>query len=169
MSARADALLRWYRRVRRPLPWRATRDPYALLVSEVMLQQTQAGRVVPYYEAFLARFPDPAALAAAPARDVLAAWSGLGYNRRALALQAAARAVAAGGWPDDLTALPGRRPVHGGGRRLLRLGRAAGGGRRQRPPGDRALGRRAPRAAGARRRAPARCCPPGARRSGTRR
>ena len=110
VSARADALLRWYRRVRRPLPWRATRDPYALLVSEVMLQQTQAARVVPYYEAFLARFPDPAALAAAPARDVLAAWSGLGYNRRALALQAAARAVAAGGWPDDLTALPGVGP-----------------------------------------------------------
>ncbi len=110
MSARAAALLRWYRRVRRPLPWRATRDPYALLVSEVMLQQTQAARVVPYYEAFLARFPDPAALAAAPARDVLAAWSGLGYNRRALALQAAARAVAAGGWPDDLTALPGVGP-----------------------------------------------------------
>ena len=110
MSDRADALLRWYRRVRRPLPWRATRDPYALLVSEVMLQQTQAARVVPYYEAFLARFPDAATLAAAPARDVLAAWSGLGYNRRALALQAAARAVAADGWPDDLTALPGVGP-----------------------------------------------------------
>jgi A/G-specific adenine glycosylase len=105
-----DALLRWYDRVRRPLPWRATRDPYALLVSEVMLQQTQAARVVPYYEAFLARFPDAAALAAAPARDVLAAWSGLGYNRRALALQAAARAVAAEGWPEDLTRLPGVGP-----------------------------------------------------------
>ena len=96
--------------MRRPLPWRATRDPYALLVSEVMLQQTQAARVVPYYEAFLARFPDPQALAAAPARDVLAAWSGLGYNRRALALQAAARAVAADGWPEDLTTLPGVGP-----------------------------------------------------------
>jgi len=91
---RAEALLRWYRRVRRPLPWRETRDPYALLVSEVMLQQTQATRVVPRYEAFLARFPDPATLAAAPVRDVLAAWSGLGYNRRALALQSAARRVA---------------------------------------------------------------------------
>jgi A/G-specific adenine glycosylase len=106
----AGALLDWYARVRRPLPWRATRDPYALLVSEVMLQQTQAARVVPYYEAFLARFPDPAALAAAPARDVLAAWSGLGYNRRALALRAAARVVAARGWPDDLTDLPGVGP-----------------------------------------------------------
>jgi A/G-specific adenine glycosylase len=104
------ALLDWYERVKRPLPWRATRDPYALLVSEVMLQQTQAARVVPYYESFLARFPDAAALAAAPARDVLAAWSGLGYNRRALALQAAARAVAAEGWPEDLTRLPGVGP-----------------------------------------------------------
>src|SRR4051812_19874274 len=104
------ALLDWYARVRRPLPWRATRDPYALLVSEVMLQQTQAARVVPYYEAFLARFPDPAALAAAPPRDVLAAWSGLGYNRRALALQQAARHVARHGWPEDLTALPGVGP-----------------------------------------------------------
>jgi A/G-specific adenine glycosylase len=107
VSERADALLAWYEQVRRPLPWRATRDPYALLVSEVMLQQTQAARVVPYFEAFLARFPDPAALAAAPARDVLAAWSGLGYNRRALALQAAAAVVAEHGWPEDLTTLPG--------------------------------------------------------------
>jgi A/G-specific adenine glycosylase len=105
-----EALLGWYARVRRPLPWRATRDPYALLVSEVMLQQTQAARVAPYYEAFLARFPDPAALAAAPPRAVLAAWSGLGYNRRALALQAAARVIAARGWPDDLTELPGIGP-----------------------------------------------------------
>ena len=76
--SRADDLLRWYADVARPLPWRATRDPYALLVSEVMLQQTQAARVVPRYEAFLARFPDVGALASAPARDVLAAWSGLG-------------------------------------------------------------------------------------------
>src|SRR5690242_17722483 len=105
-----DALLAWYRRGRRPLPWRATRDPYALLVSEVMLQQTQAARVVAPYEAFLARFPDAAALAAAPARAVLEAWSGLGYNRRALALQRAAQAVVRDGWPDDLTALPGVGP-----------------------------------------------------------
>src|SRR3954462_10400173 len=104
------ALLDWYDRVQRPLPWRATRDPYALMVSEVMLQQTQAARVVPYYEAFLARFPDVAALAGAPARDVLAAWSGLGYNRRALALQAAARVVAGNGWPEDLETLPGVGP-----------------------------------------------------------
>jgi A/G-specific adenine glycosylase len=104
------ALLQWYSRVRRPLPWRETRDPYALLVSEVMLQQTQAVRVVPFYEAFLALFPDPAALAAAAPRAVLSAWSGLGYNRRALALQAAARHVAERGWPEDLTELPGVGP-----------------------------------------------------------
>jgi len=110
MSFDTVALLGWYARVRRPLPWRATRDPYALLVSEVMLQQTQAARVVPYYEAFLARFSDPATLAAAPPRAVLEVWSGLGYNRRALALRAAARVVAERGWPEDLTELPGVGP-----------------------------------------------------------
>jgi A/G-specific adenine glycosylase len=106
----APQLLQWYRSVRRPLPWRSTRDPYALLVSEVMLQQTQAARVIPYYEAFLARFPTAHALAAARPRDVLEAWSGLGYNRRALALHAAAERVAETGWPDDLTELPGVGP-----------------------------------------------------------
>jgi A/G-specific adenine glycosylase len=103
-------LLIWYARVRRPLPWRSTRDPYALLVSEVMLQQTQALRVVPYYERWLARFPDSASLAAAPVRDVLALWSGLGYNRRALTLQRAALVVSEHGWPSDLTSLPGVGP-----------------------------------------------------------
>jgi A/G-specific adenine glycosylase len=108
---RRPPLATWYEvHGRHDLPWRATRDPWALLVSEVMLQQTQAARVVPYYEAFLARFPDVAALAAAPVRDVLAAWSGLGYNRRALALREAARAVARDGWPGDLTELPGVGP-----------------------------------------------------------
>jgi A/G-specific adenine glycosylase len=106
----APQLLQWYATHRRPLPWRHTSDPYALLVSEVMLQQTQAARVIPYYEAFLARFPDPRALAAASPREVLETWSGLGYNRRALALQAAARVVAESGWPDDLTELPGVGP-----------------------------------------------------------
>ena len=105
-----EALLSWYERVRRPLPWRATRDPYALLVSEVMLQQTQALRVVPYYERWLARFPAVEVLASAPAREVLGLWSGLGYNRRALALQRAAAVVVADGWPPDLTALPGVGP-----------------------------------------------------------
>ena len=103
-------LLRWYEREARDLPWRRTRDPWAILVSEVMLQQTQAARVVPYYERFLARFPDPAACAAAPASSILRAWSGLGYNRRALALHRAAGVVAREGWPDDLSSLPGVGP-----------------------------------------------------------
>jgi A/G-specific adenine glycosylase len=109
----AEAILDWYAEVRRHLPWRRTQDPYRILVSEVMLQQTQVARVVPYYEAFLARFPDAAALASAPVADVLRLWSGLGYNRRALALQAAARVVARDGWPVDaagLQALPGIGP-----------------------------------------------------------
>src|SRR5688500_20405793 len=75
-----------------------------------MLQQTQALRVVPYYERWLARFPSVDALAGAPTRDVLMLWSGLGYNRRALALQRAAAVVVDSGWPDDLTALPGAGP-----------------------------------------------------------
>jgi A/G-specific adenine glycosylase len=75
-----------------------------------MLQQTQAARVVPYYEAWLERFRDPAALAAAPVEDVLRAWSGLGYNRRALALRRAAAEVAEHGWPEDLEQLPGVGP-----------------------------------------------------------
>jgi A/G-specific adenine glycosylase len=107
------AILAWYAAVRRDLPWRRTCDPYRILVSEVMLQQTQVARVVPYYEAFLERFPDESGLADAPAADVLRAWSGLGYNRRALALQAAARVVVRDGWPADaagLLALPGVGP-----------------------------------------------------------
>ncbi len=104
------ALTAWYERVKRPLPWRETRDPYAILVSEVMLQQTQAARVVPYYARWLAAFPTVADLAAAEPAEVLRHWSGLGYNRRALALQRAAAQVAAHGWPDDLTDLPGVGP-----------------------------------------------------------
>jgi A/G-specific adenine glycosylase len=108
-----DAVLSWYAAVRRDLPWRRTRDPYRILVSEVMLQQTQVARVVPYYKAFLDRFPDELALGEAPIADVLRLWSGLGYNRRALALQTCARAVVRDGWPADaagLRALPGVGP-----------------------------------------------------------
>src|SRR3954447_819369 len=90
-------LLDWFRRNGRDLPWRQTRDPYAILVSEVMLQQTQVARVVPRYLRWLERWPTVEALAAAEAADVLREWQGLGYNRRALNLQRAARAVAAGG------------------------------------------------------------------------
>lgn len=108
-----DALLDWYARHGRDLPWRHTADPYAILVSEVMLQQTQVERVIPRYEAWLRRWPDPAALAAAPTAEVIAAWSGLGYNARAVRLQRAAAAVASGGWPEaveGLERLPGVGP-----------------------------------------------------------
>jgi A/G-specific adenine glycosylase len=101
------ALLDWFATKGRDLPWRRTRDPYAVLVSEVMLQQTQASRVVPRYLAWLARWPTLEALAAAPTGEVIREWQGLGYNRRALNLQRAARQVAAQDWPDDLTELPG--------------------------------------------------------------
>jgi len=77
----------------RDFPWRHTTDPYHILVSEVMLQQTQTSRVAPKYEAFIVRFPDVATLASAPTEAVLGTWQGLGYNRRAVALQAAARVV----------------------------------------------------------------------------
>ena len=100
-------MLAWYAANARPLPWRETRDPYAILVSEVMLQQTQVDRVVPRYLRFLERWPAVDALAAAPTADVIREWQGLGYNRRAVSLHRAARAIAERGWPDDLTELPG--------------------------------------------------------------
>jgi A/G-specific adenine glycosylase len=101
------ALLAWFRRFGRDLPWRRTRDPYAVLVSEVMLQQTQVPRVVPRYLAWLERWPSAAALAEAPLAEVIREWQGLGYNRRAVNLHRAAQRIAADGWPDDLTELPG--------------------------------------------------------------
>ena len=100
-------LLAWFERFGRDLPSRRTRDPYAILVSEVMLQQTQVERVVPRYLAWLERWPTVHALGAARLADVIRAWQGLGYNRRAVALHRAAQRVAAEGWPDDLTELPG--------------------------------------------------------------
>jgi len=86
-------LLRWYRKHRRDLPWRATRDPYAIWVSEIMLQQTQVRTVLPFYRRFLERFPGVDDLARAPEEEVLALWSGLGYYRRARSLQWAARTI----------------------------------------------------------------------------
>jgi A/G-specific adenine glycosylase len=102
-------LLRWYRRSARDLPWRRTRDPYAVLVSEVMLQQTQVSRVLPAYTAFLRRFPDLGALSRAALGDVLRAWSGLGYNRRARDLHRIARLHPRGlpATRETLDALPG--------------------------------------------------------------
>jgi A/G-specific adenine glycosylase len=108
-----DGLLDWFTEHARDLPWRRTRDPYAILVSEVMLQQTQVDRVLPYYTRFLERFPSVEALANAATSDVIRIWSGLGYNRRAVNLQRAARVVVdelGGSFPDDpadLKKLPG--------------------------------------------------------------
>ena len=104
------ALLAWFAVHGRDLPWRRTRDPYAILVSEVMLQQTQAARVAPRFVEWLRRWPTVVALAEAPTAEVIRAWQGLGYNRRALNLQRAARSVAVEGWPGDLTELPGVGP-----------------------------------------------------------
>ena len=100
-------LLKWFEEHGRDLPWRRTRDPYCVLVSEVMLQQTQVPRVIPRYVEWVNRWPTAAALAAAPRADVILAWQGLGYNRRAVNLHHAAQVVAANGWPEDLTELPG--------------------------------------------------------------
>jgi A/G-specific adenine glycosylase len=106
-----DSLLSWYTRERRDLPWRRGVSPYAVLVSEIMLQQTRVEVVIPYYLRFLQRFPDEAALASAPLDEVYEFWAGLGYYRRARNLQAAAQAVVArGGFPcslEELRALPG--------------------------------------------------------------
>lgn len=127
-------LLAWFRKHRRDLPWRRTRDPYRIWVSEVMLQQTQVPTVLPYYERFLERFPTVDALAAAPDQAVLKVWQGLGYYRRALNLHAGAKAVVrdcGGRVPDDpgvFARLPGVGPYTAGavlsiafGRRLAAL------------------------------------------------
>jgi A/G-specific adenine glycosylase len=109
-----ELVLAWFARSGRDLPWRRTRDPYQVLVAEVLAQQTQAERAAEAFPRFLARFPDPSALASATPAEVLRAWQGLGYNRRALALRACAVVVVArGGWPDtveELAALPGIGP-----------------------------------------------------------
>ncbi len=109
-------LFSWYRKNKRDLPWRRTHDPYAILVSEIMLQQTQVDRVIPKYEAFLKEFPTAEALATASTATVIRAWSGLGYNRRALYLQRTARTVVEkyqGHFPktvEELEELPGIGP-----------------------------------------------------------
>ncbi len=113
MTPLQRALTDWYEAAHRDLPWRRTTDPYAILVSEVMLQQTQVVRVIPRYTAWIARWPSAASLAAAPRAEILAAWVGLGYNRRALRLHEACAEVAREGWPGDaagLRRLPGVGP-----------------------------------------------------------
>lgn len=113
-------IYRHYQSHKREMPWRRTRDPYHILVSEIMLQQTQVERVLGKYGEFLERFPDLATLARVPWPEVLAVWQGLGYNRRALALKRLAQAVMAawgGHLPDneeDLRTLPGIGPATAG-------------------------------------------------------
>jgi A/G-specific adenine glycosylase len=125
MSKRASAhpaaseLLAWYAANARDLPWRRTRDPYRVLVSEVMLQQTQVDRVLPFYERFMLQFPDERALAAASDDSIHRAWKGLGYPSRVERLRAACQAVLANGgrWPDTpegLQELPGIGPYTAG-------------------------------------------------------
>ncbi|MGB1586607.1 MAG: A/G-specific adenine glycosylase [Thermoplasmatota archaeon] len=104
------ALLAWYDANKRGLPWRRDTDPYRVLVSEAMLQQTRVETVLPYYEAWMARWPTAEALAAAKDEEVHAAWSGLGYYRRARNLHAAAKAIVSHGWPEQLGDLPGVGP-----------------------------------------------------------
>jgi len=101
-------LVEWYAaHGRHELPWRATRDRWSVLVSEVMLHQTQVPRVVNAWPAFIRRYPTPEAMAATSAGDVIRAWGRLGYPRRARWLWEAAGVIARDGWPDDLAALPG--------------------------------------------------------------
>ena len=120
MATIQDTLLAWYATNARDLPWRRTRDPYRVLVSEIMLQQTQVDRVLPYYDVFIQRFPSIQALAAAPVGEVIKAWGGLGYNRRAVNLHRAASHIVrelGGVFPRDvpsLLALPGIGPYTAG-------------------------------------------------------
>ncbi len=111
---RSDSLLTWFDRHRRDLPWRQSKDPYRIWLSEIMLQQTRVETVVPFYNRFLNRFPTVEALAGAEVEEVLALWSGLGYYRRARQLYAAARQIAeSGAFPatvEDLRTLPGVGP-----------------------------------------------------------
>jgi A/G-specific adenine glycosylase len=113
-------LLRWFAQHERDFPWRRTRDPYRILVSEIMLQQTQTDRVLPFYQRFLKQFPSLKKLAGAPTRELLSVWQGLGYNRRALALRELAREVVArfaGKIPSSpilLAELPGIGPYTAG-------------------------------------------------------
>src|SRR3954447_1448422 len=110
MSEFARVLLEWYHHGKRDLPWRRTSDPYAIWVSEIMLQQTRVAAVIPFYERFLQRFPDVTSLASAPGEELLAAWAGLGYYSRVRNMQRAARAMPNGLFPrtyEEIRALPG--------------------------------------------------------------
>jgi len=105
LADRNTALLAWFEANARDLPWRRTSEPYAVLVSEVMLQQTRVDRVIPKFEAFVKRWPSVEDLAGASTEDVLRLWSGLGYNNRALRLRDAAASVVQSGWPTTIQGL----------------------------------------------------------------
>jgi A/G-specific adenine glycosylase len=112
-QARNETLLNWYSEHQRELPWRLSNDPYRVLVSEVMLQQTQVERGIDRFERFISRWPTARDLAAATNDEVLSEWSGLGYNSRAIRLRDSARIIAETEWPDtvsDLMELPGVGP-----------------------------------------------------------
>jgi A/G-specific adenine glycosylase len=115
-----EEILAWFAQNGRDLPWRRTRDPYAIFVSELMLQQTQASRVIPKYETFIERLPTPDSLAKAPLGEVLLLWSGLGYNRRAQYLHRAAQVILSeygGRFPqklEEIRSLPGAGPYTAG-------------------------------------------------------
>ena len=139
MRSFAARLIAWQKtHGRHDLPWQNTRDPYRIWLSEIMLQQTQVATVIPYYQRFVAAFPDVRTLAAAPLGEVLQLWSGLGYYRRAHMLHRAAQIVVAehaGAFPTDaqtLATLARHRPLDGGGDRGVRLRRARRHSRRQR-------------------------------------
>lgn len=104
------AVIDWWTGAARPLPWRATRDPYAVWVSEVMSAQTTVGRAAEAWVRWMQRWPTVQALAGATLTDVLVQWQGLGYPRRARDLHRSAQIVATAGWPEDLTTLPGVGP-----------------------------------------------------------
>jgi A/G-specific adenine glycosylase len=128
-AAIRSRILDWFDRERRDLPWRHTRQPWAVLVSEVMLQQTQASRIAERFPPFMARFPTPQSMADASEADALAAWTGLGYNRRALQLRHAARMVVTEGWPrdvDGLLRLPGIGPYTARAVAAIAFGRPVG-------------------------------------------
>jgi len=127
MPAVREALISWYDENARDLPWRRTRDPWRVLVSEVMLQQIQVKRAIPFYESFLARFPTPRKLADAPLAEAIKAWGDLGRYRRVVNLHRTARILVeefGGEVPSDpevLVKLPGIGPYNGGRGGLLRL------------------------------------------------
>ena len=153
-EARNAALLAWYADQQRSLPWRDQTDPYVILVAEVMLQQTQASRVVPFYNRFVARFPTVEALASAVLQDVLDAWTGLGYNARALRLREAARIIQSDGWPttaETLSNLPGVGPYTAAAVASFALRRAHTGRRHELPTGLEPVARRVASRSSARR------------------